>query len=115
MSAQFLYRVQIVEYPAGSWADVEYGSYPNPDWEPDGWAPDEEWIERFGRITGAQFFWPTTSKEWRSRSSAVKRKKLIESYGARCIIQRSSRISWPAEGFEDTANELLSVATGGAL
>lgn len=95
---RYLYRVQVIEYPGESWIETEHGSYPNPDWQPEGWAPDEEWIERFGHVTGARFFWPTTEKEWKSRSSAARRKNLIESYGATCIIQRSAPIAWPADG-----------------
>lgn len=86
----YLYRVQIVEYPAGAMVfDAE--------WAPEGWAPSEEYLDRFG--TGA-FIWPTTNREWKSRSSAVKRKNLIEGFGAKCIIQRSVQIVWPEDGQE---------------
>ncbi|MEU9516826.1 hypothetical protein [Micromonospora sp. NPDC048169] len=99
----YLYRVQIVEYPEG--ALLENPHYPghlieNPGWQPEGWAPDEEWVERYGRHTGRDFYWPSTRREWRSRSSAMKRKQLIESYGAKAIIQRSAEIVWPEDGQE---------------
>ncbi len=98
--SDYLYRVVIVEYPKG--ALVPSYHYPdhlieNPDWAPEGWEPDELWIERF--VTD-HFFWPSTSKEYKSRSGAMARKKLIESYGAKCIVQRSSRIEWPDDGQE---------------
>ncbi|MGW4718913.1 hypothetical protein [Nocardia sp. NPDC004260] len=99
----FLYRVQIVEYPKGALAPSRYNPeylYPDPDWAPEGWDPDPEWIERFGRDTGAAFFWPKTDKEFKSRSSARKLKQLIESYGAKAIIQRSAEIVWPEDGQE---------------
>jgi hypothetical protein len=99
----FLYRVQILEYPEGALIRDPYvpdAMYENPHWRPEGWAPDEEWIERYGRHTGSDFYWPSTRKEWRSRSSAMKRKQLIESYGAKAIIQRSARIVWPEDGQE---------------
>ncbi len=103
MNTRYLYRVQIVEYPKGALKQSSYDPdhwYVDLDWQPEGWAPDEEWIERFGRDTAAQFFWPSTYKEWRSRSSAMKRKRLIESFGAKCIIQRSAEIVWPEDGQE---------------
>lgn len=103
MIGRYLYRVQMVEYPEGALKRSTYDPdhlYVNPNWEPEGWAPDEEWVERFGRGTGADFFWPSTDKEWRSRSSAARRKELIESYGAKCIIQRSAAIAWPEDGHE---------------
>ncbi|MDH6279482.1 hypothetical protein [Prescottella agglutinans] len=97
----YLYRVEIVEMPAGSFweetlPDSEVVGGLVEDWEPEGWAPDPEWAERHGR----QFFWPTTNKEYKSRSSAMDRKRLIESYGAKCIVQRSAPIVWPADGEE---------------
>lgn len=102
MNSQHLYRVQIVAYPKGAlitdemdpeWAD------PDPSWQPEGWDPSEAWIEICGRGS-RDFFWPSTYREYRSRSSAVRRKKLIESFGATCIVQRSARIEWPAD-FEE--------------
>lgn len=114
-SGGYLYRVQIVSYPEGALKRSEYDPdsfYEDPDWKPAGWAPDEEWVERFGRGTGTQFFWPSTHKEWKSRSSAMRRKKLIESYGAKCIVQRSAQIAWPSDGFESIGDDLLAAAKG---
>lgn len=102
MNTQFLYRVQIVEYPEGALiADEKHPYYgePDPDWQPAGWDPEEYWIDTYGRGS-SRFFWPSTYKEWRSRSSAVKRKELIESFGAKAIVQRSARIVWPEDGQE---------------
>jgi hypothetical protein len=95
---QYLYRVQIVEYPEGAIEDQgeHYTTFAS-DWEPEDWKPSHQYIETFGT---SKFIWPTTYKEWKSRSSAVKRKELIESYGAKAIIQRSSRIVWPEDGQE---------------
>ncbi|WP_280410512.1 hypothetical protein [Nocardia asiatica] len=106
MKARFLYRVRITDFPAGAlkvdprdpdWMD------PDPEWKPQGWAPDDDWIERFGRDTGGQFYWPSTDKVWFSRSSAAARKKLIESYGARAVVQRSSAITWPDDDIDEEA------------
>lgn len=99
----YLYRVQITEWPEGSMKPSQWCpdfSYPDPTWEPEGWDPDPEWIERVGRNTGSQFFWPKTDRVYRSRSSAVKLRNLLESYGAKAIIQRSSQIVWPEDGHE---------------
>jgi|SRR5690606_30374825 len=110
---QYLYRVRITAYPDGAFIPDEQCvktcpvcpaddicSRINRDWKPEGWAPDAEWIERFGKDTGDAFFWPSTEREYRSRSSARRLKRLIESYGATAIIQRSAEIVWPAEGEE---------------
>ena len=102
----YLYRVQIIAYPEGALKPSPYCpdySYPDPNWAPEGWNPDEEWIERFGRDTGSRFFWPKTDREFKSRSSAARLKKLVESYGAKAIIQRSAPIVWPAHGEEKVA------------
>ncbi|MEV6555922.1 hypothetical protein AB0M22_09410 [Nocardia sp. NPDC051756] len=99
--------MRIVEYPEGALIaderDPRCGE-PDPDWEPQGWDPDEYWTDTHGRGS-TEFFWPTTYKEWRSRGPAVKRKNLIESFGARCIIQRSAAIEWPEDGEEKVPTE----------
>lgn len=100
--SDYLYRVVIVDMPEGSLTQMpgypEY-SIETPGWAPEGWNPSPKWILRFGRGSD-EFFWPSTSKEYKSRSGATARKKLIESYGATCIIQRSARIVWPEDGRE---------------
>lgn len=94
----YLYRVVIVEYPKGARTLSEYGGeYTNYSWQPEGWSADEEYVQR---MRSDRFFWPSTDREYKSRSGAVARKKLIESFGARCIIQRSAPIVWPADGQE---------------
>ncbi len=98
--SDYLYRVVIIEYPKGALVPSMYDPdtlIEDPDWEPEGWEATDEWIERF---THDRFFWPSTYKEYKSRSGAMARKKLIESYGAKCIVQRSSRIEWPDDGQE---------------
>jgi hypothetical protein len=96
----YLYRVVITKFPPGSWveeADEYGGSYLNPEWVPEGWRPDEEYASRFG----SQFFWPSTKHEYKSKSSAKARAKLIESYGATAEVVQSSLITWPAEAEEE--------------
>ncbi|NEW33795.1 hypothetical protein GV791_14650 [Nocardia cyriacigeorgica] len=100
---QYLYRVQIIEYPEGALIVDEHepdAMNLNPDWQPPGWDPSPEWVERFGGVTGGAFFWPKTDREYRSRSSAVKLRRLVESYGATAIVQRSAPIIWPGHGQE---------------
>lgn len=94
----YLYRVQITAYPEGALRHDVWGSYPDPSWEPPGWDPDPEWVQRYGGDTGAGFFWPKTDRVYRSRSTATKLRKLLESYGATAIVQRSTPIIWPADG-----------------
>ncbi|WP_280320178.1 hypothetical protein [Nocardia wallacei] len=112
MNSQFLYRVQIVEYPEGALITDENDprcGEPDPDWKPEGWDPEEYWIDTHGRGS-ANFFWPSTYKEWRSRGPAVARKALIESYGAKAIVQRSAEIVWPEDGFETVLDGLRARA-----
>lgn len=111
--SDYLYRVQIVSFPEGAMKPSRQNpnfSYPDPTWEPAGWDPDEEWVERFGRDTGRQFFWPKTDRVYQSRSSAAKLRQLVESYGAKAIIQRSSRILWPGDGYAYLGDDLLERA-----
>ena len=89
----YLYRVEYTGYPDGAWwEDGEYGGI-DPDWTPEGWEPDDDYISRFG---GSRFHWPSVKHEYRSLSSAKVRAKLIESYGATTRIVQSSLITWPA-------------------
>ena len=91
----YLYRVVITKYPEGALDFYEDGGeqygYVDQDWRPEGWEPDEEWLQRFGD----RFFWPSTKFEYKSQSSARARAKLIESYGATAVVVRSSLITWP--------------------
>ena len=92
----YLYRVVITKFPEGAlffYTDdgEEFGDI-DPEWEPENWNPDEEYISRFG---SRKFFWPSTKYEYRSQSSARSRARLIESFGATTEIVRSSLITWP--------------------
>lgn len=93
-----LYKVVITKYPEGALyfydvGDDTYGE-PDRDWRPDGWEPDEEYRERFGD----RFYWPSTKFEYKSKSAARSRARLIESYGATAKVIQSSLITWPEEG-----------------
>ena len=100
----YRYRVQITAYPEGSLKRSLYDPdalYPDRDWAPEGWDPDPEWVARHGRDSGRRFFWPKTDgREFKSRSAARRLKSLVESYGAKAIIQRSAEIVWPEDGQE---------------
>lgn len=98
----YLYRVVITKYPAGAWiseiVDGEEHSRINEDWAPDGWDPGEDWLARFG---SSRFFWPSTKREYKSQSAARSRARLIESYGATAVVERSSLIAWPESNLEE--------------
>lgn len=96
-SGYYLYRVEIRKYPEGALefytdGDESFG-YPDPEWTPEGWTPDDEWVSRFG---STRFFWPSTKREYKSKSSAKARARLIEFYGAKAEVVQSSLITWPA-------------------
>ncbi|MCT7365622.1 hypothetical protein A7G45_22415 [Mycolicibacterium llatzerense] len=99
----YLYRVVITKYPDGALFyyddDGETFGDVDPDWEPEGWDPDEEWVAQYGR----NFFWPSTKREYRSEKSAKSRAKLIEHFGATAEVIRSSLITWPALESEEKA------------
>lgn len=82
MTALRLYRVEIVSYPEGS--DEE-------GWQPEGWEPPFS----SPRFDGG-FFWPSTSKVYKSRSGATGRANLLRDYGAEAIVVRSNPITWEA-------------------
>lgn len=83
MSTTTVYTVNITDYPDESYL---------PGWEPDGWTNR---LDELG-WTNTEFRWPNTNKVYRSRSSAVKLKRLVESYGARAIILTGT-IDWKTE------------------
>lgn len=100
MNPERIYKVEITAYPAAACAilpepdecigievnvtppiDGKIG-YLCDDWQPDGW--DE---------SRGQFYWPTTNRLYRSRSAALRRKQLIESYGATAVLL-VSELDW---------------------
>ena len=95
-SGDYLYRVRVTSFPAGSHHEVDYGgelyTEPVPGWQPPGWRPVGDYVRLHGTD---EFVWPTTTHVWGSRATALKRVKLFESYGATAVIERSSRITWP--------------------
>ncbi|SEE20916.1 hypothetical protein SAMN04489740_0886 [Arthrobacter alpinus] len=101
-----LYRVHITSYPAGSWAKYEFpdGTGCDPtlstSWTPEGWDSDPRSKDRDGN-TG-DFWWPSTSRTYASRSAAQERAALVESYGATAIVLETAAAWVPLE--EATAN-----------
>ena len=95
-SGDFLYRVRVTSYPTGSWeqiGDPEADMWiPAPGWQPPGWRPVGDYVRLHGTD---EFVWPTTTHVWASASTARRRVKLFESFGATAIVERSSRITWP--------------------
>lgn len=93
MSLDRIYRVQITAYPRAACAildePLEYIGievdvtppidgkigYLCDDFQPDNWNEDR-----------GQFYWPSTKHLYRSRSAALRRKQLIESYGATAVL-----------------------------
>jgi hypothetical protein len=88
-----LYRVIIAEYPDNAWrltsdsGDGYRECELDPDFRPVGWLADPEaraaWVDRHG---DDRFYWPSTGRIFRSRSSAKRLADLIESYGATAVI-----------------------------
>lgn len=81
-----------VEYPEAAYREhVWHGRELNPDWEPDNWEPDDDYVRQFKT---EQFVWPAVRKYYLSRSSAVDRANLLEYYGAKVRLLRSLPIEF---------------------
>jgi hypothetical protein len=94
-SGDYLYRVAVTAYPEGAFECINEEAdlwIPTPGWEPPGWRPVGNYTQMLGT---SEFIWPVTSHVYGSRSTAEKRRKLLESYGATAIVEQSSRIVWP--------------------
>lgn len=95
-SGDYLYRVRVTSYPAGSHEEVDYGgeivTVPVDGWQPPGWRPAGNYTQMLGT---SEFVWPVTNQVYGSRTTAKKRADLLESYGAAAVVERSSRIEWP--------------------
>ena len=94
-SGDYLYRVRVTAYPEGAFEcideDADYW-IPTPGWQPPGWRPVGNYTQMLGTD---EFVWPVTNQVYAARSTAEKRRKLLESYGATAIVEQSSRITWP--------------------
>ena len=117
-----VYTVEIIDYPEAflvwktddeiaSWesdsyvgelhrdnGEVLYG-FLDPTWQPEGWteyAEDNDIRTRAGNIP--RFFWPDTTRIYKSRSSATRRKRLIEQWGAVAEIYEADLAWQPVAG-----------------
>lgn len=105
--SDYLYRVVVTKMPEGShWeeelADGTLIGGPVEGWAPAGWKPEGNYVEIMGTT---EFVWPVTNKEYKSRSTANKRAALLRRYGAECVVQRSSRITWPDEHIQEVQRD----------
>lgn len=100
-----------VEYPADCYhpddADHWLAGQKRADWTPEGWEPDEEYLERFQTL---RFIWPAVRRFYLSRSAAVDRALLLEYYGAKVRLYRSK----PLEFEERYYRRPLRLIDGGA-
>lgn len=94
-----LYRVRITSYPQGSYSlmvlvlpeGLQSHWVPASGWAPPGWTPSATYQKTYGH----KFVWPSTNTLYHTLSSARRRARLLESYGASVAIDTSSEISWP--------------------
>lgn len=99
--ASYLYRVRITAYPHGACVLLQpflpqsekWYWLPVAGWEPPGWTPSARYRNTVG---GTQFGWPSTNAWYRTRSAALRRARLLESFGAAVVIDRSDEITWPS-------------------
>jgi hypothetical protein len=87
-----LYRVRITEYPSGALipivegkpSDCEVAWVHDPNWTPPGWKSAQK-----------RFYWPEDGKPYHRQSTAERLARLLQSYGATVVVERSSEIVWP--------------------
>ena len=112
-----VYRVRITAYPHGACvltqpflpcSDKWYWM-PVAGWEPPGWTPSPRYRNTVG---GHRFSWPNTNTVFHTRAAAVRRARLIESFGASVVIYQSEEITWPSTphmiGSRSTVIEVLA-------
>jgi len=95
-----LYRVRITSYPHGACILMQpflpqsdkWSWMPVSDWAPPRWTPSARYRNTTG---GTRFSWPSTNTWYRTRSAALRRARLLESFGASVVIDRSDAIIWP--------------------
>ncbi|NKV10902.1 hypothetical protein GS909_07890 [Rhodococcus hoagii] len=96
----YVWKLEI-EYPEGAVypddAPEWYAGCLRSDWAPKGWDPDDDYIDRFQT---ERFIWPTVRKFYLSRSAAVDRAHLLESYGARARLLRSAPLTFEERRFK---------------
>lgn len=88
-----------VEYPEeakyASERDRELFGDLDPNWKPEGWDP-EHGLLHYG---SEEFIWPRVRKVYQSRTSAVRRAQLLESYGAKVRLLRSAPLTFEEREF----------------
>lgn len=100
-----------VEYPAEAYYEHPFmGRVLDPTWRPAAWVADDEYVSRFG---SEAFVWPSVRRFYLSRSSAVRRANLLESYGAQVRLLRSQPLEFVERDYKHSGRPLRLV-TGGA-
>lgn len=89
-----------VEYPDAAYRQDErdrelFGDL-DPNWKPEDWNPDEDYLERYG---DDDFRWPKVERIYRSRDAAVRRAQLLERYGAIVKLLRSAPLTFEERTF----------------
>ena len=128
-----VYTVEIIDYPEASlvwktddeiasWesdsyvgelhrdnGEVLYG-FLDPTWQPEGWTEYAEDNDIRNRHNGAPsaFFWPDTTRIYKSRSSATRRKRLIEQWGATAEIYEAD-LAWQPVAAANARRKLARV------
>ena len=101
-----------VEYPAEAYYEHPFmGRILDPAWAPANWEANDEYVSRFG---SEQFVWPLVRRFYLSRSTAVNRANLLESYGARVRLLRSQPLEFAERDYRHAHRTVLRSIAGGA-
>lgn len=117
--ADYLYRVRITAYPEGACVLTQpFGPQsdkwywiPVSGWAPPGWTPSTRYRNSLG---GEAFRWPSTKTCYRTVAAARRRARLLESFGASVVIDRSNALVWPDVDVRIAALSTAN-ATGGGV
>ena len=86
-------------------ADGEWYAFEDTTWEPEEWAEyvvvnqliDRRETEQLGHTVYMDFFWPSTDRIYKSRSSAQARVDLIEMWGGKAVLLETTTDWTPVE------------------
>lgn len=91
---EHLYRARIIKFPEGALIPIVEGMPGDCDVT---WVHNHKWTPSRWAAAWGRFSWPEDGKPYQRQSTAERRARLLESYGATVIVERSNKIVWPED------------------
>lgn len=104
--SDYVWQLEVTYPDEAYWDHPFMGRTLDTHWSPANWSPTPDYIERFKT---EDFFWPKVSRFYLSRTSAVNRANLLESYGARVQLMRSQPLEFEARDYRHAHRPVLKV------